>query len=165
MDQIYDSVLSGDEDAPERFVGKRKKGKTGQPTSPDKKEIKKTPENQILVHLAKMEVYYDELKLTDPEKEQRRLKHIDWVREKLSKEFIEIDSIKEVFIKKVDGGIDGGPIVYNAINSGSGIVHRFVVPRDYKNADEARAVVVKEVSDYLGCWKRASKQFRNEFKI
>lgn len=160
MEEVYDSILDGDLDAPERFVGKKRKVKVQASEGLDKKEVKKTPEIKISEHLKKLEIYYSELKLTDPEKEARRKRHIDWVREKLSNESIEINPDKEIIIKKVDGGIGDGPTGFNAINPGSGIVHRFVVPRDYENANQSRATVVREAIKYLNLWKRVSQDFK-----
>jgi|CXWL01.1.fsa_nt_gi hypothetical protein len=150
-----DLVEAGLADGPEYTgrKGRRSKHK-------DKKEVKQTPDTKILEHLAKLETYYDEIKLTDDEKTVRRIKHIDWIKQKLAEEFVTIDHQKEVFIKKVDGGVEDGPTLYHAINSGSGIRYSFVVPRDYKDADEARPVVAKMAAEYLNLWKHASDDFK-----
>lgn len=129
------------------------------------KDAEKSPEMKIKEHLTAMDEYFDKIKLTEEQKEGRRLKHLEWVKSKLSMDVMMIDPYREIIIKKVDGGVGDGPIAYNAINPGSGIVHRFVVPRDYESADESRPVVVKKVNSYLKLWRSVSPDFKKQLDM
>ncbi len=164
----YNEVEAGDADLQERYVGPSKIKITdgAEHRSPKiEKVAKKTPENKIFDHLQTLEAYYDEIKLTDQEKIRRRQKHLDWVSEKLSKEFIEVDLGKEVIVKKIEGGMEGGPTSYHAINPGSGTRHRFVVPRDFESTDDAKVVVAKMAINYLNLWKKTSSEFKSKYRL
>lgn len=165
MGNGFDLVSEGEIDLTSFYVGPSRIHKSERRKIDEKKEIKKTREDKILDHLNAREVYYDQIKLTERQKEERRSKHINWVNEKLLRESIEINPEKEIIIKKIDGGIGDGPTLYHAINSGSGMIHRFVVPRDYARAEEARLVVAKMAIDYLKLWKQASKQFKEKYNV